>query len=453
MEPVYHLIADRKRYSLDRRLRYHLGSLCVNSLQTSQAALLLFLIGCGDDDMSRPQAVIDLDGGTLDGGPTISDASVLDATSPDATADASNIVLCTFSQSAIVQIANDVSSTDPISLAVRNDGVSLAAVELVDGVPRFSRYWFARNKQDVFTPLPNAGRSLQSEPATVATATGFLTAWNDNEQGLDLKLQGVAADGTTRAPLSTKLTSNGDSDDESLPVMATGSTGNVLVVWQNGGTELGTAQLVSPDGTPVGTPQRIANLGPNVGPLALAALGTGYVLAWIDTVHLRVHMVLLSESGAAKGADILVDAEGNAGSVLDIATNDTGGALVFDVFVSGSRPEVRFHAFDMTGTLTGAERVVTDFPATGSSPSLVPIAGGYVVAYRSKKSPDYTLQLARLDRAGAVLQTVTAGPLVDTVLPVALRITPDGSQMFLSWVDRIASTGAYQLQRSWVECD
>jgi hypothetical protein len=425
----------------------------VNSVQIPQAALLLLLIGCGDDEVPRPQVAIDPDGGTVDSGPTILEASVLDGASPDASADASNIVRCTFSQSAIVQIAKDVSGTDPISLAVRNDGVSLVAVELVDGVPRFSRYWFSRNKQDVLTPLPNAGSSPQSDPATVATATGFLSAWNDNEQGLDLRLQGVAADGTTRDPLGTKLTSNGDSEDESLPVMATGRSGNVLVVWQNGGTELGTALLVAPDGTPGGTPQQIPNVGPNVSPLALAALGTGYVLAWIDTVHLRVHMVLLSETGAPTGADILVDAEGNAGSVLDIATTDTGGALVFDAFVSGSRPEIRFHAFDMTGTLTGPERVVTDFPATGSSPSLVPIAGGYVVAYRSKKSPDYALQLARLDRAGAVLQTVTAGPLVDTVLPVALRITPDGSQMFLSWVDRTASTGVYQLQRSWVACD
>ncbi|HEX5659177.1 MAG TPA: hypothetical protein VFX59_18415 [Polyangiales bacterium] len=432
--------------------------------RTTNACLLLagaLVVGCGDDDGNDDGTVIiDMDASTLDAG---SDATTIDA-ARDAghpSVDAGPNVLCSFTRSAVTSVANGtVSADDPIALSVRNDGASLSWIDYDLGKRRLSTYWFGSDRVSLFSPLGDGGViTTQYEPGNVATSAGFLTVWSDDEATgtqdpiVDVRAQGWGADGRPTAPQSTKLTTNGAATDEGTPVLASGADGNVLLVWQNGGLSNGTALLLDATGAALGQPHTIPNFGPQSGQPVLAALNNRFVLAWADPVALRVHQIVLDATGSPVGNDVLVDVESNAAGTVDLATSAAGGAIVFDVLVAGSRPEVRFHAFDASGVLTGSERVITDYPGTGSSPSIVPLAAGYVVAYRSPKAPDMQLQLALVDSLGAVTGGISVAPIVDKALPVALRIAPDGKQMFLSWMDRVSGTAAYNLQRTWVTCD
>jgi hypothetical protein len=292
--------------------------------------------------------------------------------------------------------------------------------------------------------------SNQLEPASTATTSGFLTVWSDDIHGVsNLHAGALTASGAQVDPVSSVLTTDVASDDRSA--VALGADGNVLVVWQS--QDKGHALLLGADGKPMGQSVEIPDYGASVGRPALAKLGASYILAWVDSGARRVHVQRLDGKGALAGASSLIDSEGDAEGKLDLVTTNTGGAITFDVLVAGERPEVRFRAFDAAGVPTDTERVVTQYPDTGMMPSMVALRGGFAVAYRSAATTDLALRMALLDRFGAVIASSTIAPLYDLNLAVALRVSPDGAHLFLTWVDLPKDTVSYQLQRTWVHCD
>jgi hypothetical protein len=432
----------------------------VSASRTKNAWLLVagsLVVGCGDDGGDNGRVDLDLDArAPFDSGNNLPrNDGGLDASHVEPKRDAdTSVVICAFTRSEIAEVANSaVSVADPIALAVRNDGASLSWIAYEMGAPRLWTQWFGSDRTSTFSPDSDGGTATQREPGNIATGSGFLTVWSDDEGGPDLIAQGAGADGQLTAPHAVKLSSDGASTRERTPVLAPAADGKLLAVWQNAGTSRGTALLLDATGAAVGVPHAIENYPAQSMQPALAALGSRFVLAWVDPVLQRVHMVLLDGTGAPLGSDVLVDVEANASGTVDLATSEAGGAIVFDVQVAGVRPEVRFRTFDTSGALTGVERAITSAPSTGSSPSIVPIAGGYIVAYRSVKAPDLQLQLALLDSSGEVTGGISVAPVLDNDLPIALRIAPDGRQMFLSWMDRVSGTAAYNLQRTWVTCD
>ena len=423
----------------------------------------LCVAACGGDDTSEHASIPDLDASVVDASHGLLDATLPpDATSPadattvaplgpDGATMASTKPACVFDRDTIISVAkNGVSPADPLALVVRNEGAALSWVQIDSGKRRLSQGWFSASTSEVVgVPFADVA-SNQLEPASTATTTGFLTIWSDDVNGVSNLHSGtMTAAGAQVDPVSTALTTDAASDDRTA--VALGADGNVLVVWQS--QSKGHALLAGPDGKPMGQPTDIPDYGASVGRPALAKLGTSYILAWVDSSARRVHVQRLDSKGALSGPSTLIDSEGDAQGKVDLVTTNTGGAITFDVLVAGQRPEVRFRAFDAAGAPTDTERVVTQYPDTGLMPAMVPLRGGFAVAYRSAATTDLALRMALLDRFGAVIASSTIAPIYDLNLAVALRASPDGAHLFLTWVDLPKDTVSYQLQRTWVHCD
>jgi hypothetical protein len=401
-----------------------------------------------------------IDGGVMDASsPVVRDAS-LDATALPDSASNSNADAGAGALSCTTGIISTVSETalsprEPLTASLRNDGASLGWIALESGKSRAFTTWFGVTGGALFAP-PAMDDSEQSTPSIAATSAGFLSVSSDNLAGsvqLRARRTGVTGELVDEEPRS--LTN--DAADNHTPVLASGADGNILVAWQvRSPSPHGRTMLVDRDGNPLGVAHDVPDLGELVGRAALSPVGTGYLLAWVDAPGRRVHVQRLDAGGLAVGSSSQVDADGHARGNLDLAFTDQGGALVFDVLVDGVRPEVRMRTFDARGFATGNEREVTQYPDTGTWPSLVAVRGGYMLAYRSAQLPgvpDQQLRLALLDARGAPITSAKVAPLTSFDLPLVLRASPDGEVRFLSWLDRLPDINGYQLQRTWIHCD
>ena len=425
--------------------------------------------GCGDDGTGTPSVPIgELDASGADASRPDLDAAAKDAalasdadpsqagdagTTPgggmDGGEDSGLSGLKCVKDSIAVAENTFVSPTDPIAVSMRNDGAILSWVIFDNGHRRVSQVWFNPLTVDS-VGIAETADSNQTAPASATTASGFLTVWSDDLNGVsDLRVSAFDQHGAPGGAQDSFLTSDTASDD--TPTIATGADGNVLVVWQSAG--VGRALLLSANGAAIGTPHDLPSYGASVGRPALARLAAGYALAWVDAASRHVHMQMLDASGTPIGTSSVVDSDADAQGGVALATNDMGGAVVFDVLISGQRAEVRFRAFDTMGAPSGSERVVTQAPDTGLSPSIVPLRGGYALAYRSSATADRSVRLLLLDRYGAQIAATDVAAIQSNELSLALRVSPDEKRLFLGWVDRIAETGAYNLQRAWMHCD
>ena len=367
------------------------------------------------------------------------------------------VAQCSFEQNGISVVSRSaVSPDDPLSLSMHNDGASLNWVEYQSGRRRLTQLWFdVADKSHSVSPVPppESDTSSQTAPASAATASGFLTVWSDDLVAKDvfnLRAEALDASGAAISEQPSILTS--DTMSNRAPALATGKDGKAVVIWQTA-SGTGRSLQIGADGNALGRVLEVPDFAGSSGHPALTSLLDGYVLAWVDTSAKRVRMQRLDAAGAPVGASQPVDAEGNAHGTVDIATTTGGGALVWDVYVAGTRAEVRFRTFDKSANLTGYEHALTDAPDTGLMPSIAPLAGGYAVAYRSAVPLDYAVRLALVSPAGGLIAAKTLSPIVDTQLPLVLRITPDGQNLFLSWTDVVEGQTAYQLRRTWIHCD
>jgi hypothetical protein len=52
-----------------------------------------------------------------------------------------------------------------------------------------------------------------------------------------------------------------------------------------------------------------------------------------------------------------------------------------------------------------------------------------------------------------VITSQSLGALVVDNLPLTLRISPVGSSMFAAWIDSVADTATFRVERTWIHCD
>ncbi|MDB4986330.1 MAG: hypothetical protein JWN04_1508 [Myxococcaceae bacterium] len=416
---------------------------------------------CGDDsDTGAVVQIPSIDAGMRDGSATAPlDSAVVDASPPSdssvtLTPDAKQA--CVIGNGGISLVNQDSLDPDaPLGLAVRDDGATLSWTAYESGKFHLTTRWFGASSapSDARQTPPAGAGSTQAEPTIVTTKTGFLSVWSDDAAGtFNLRAWATNASGEVLAAAPSMLTSA--SSDEREPVLAFGADGNALVAWQSRSPGVqGKTLLIGADSTALGNANVISDFGASAGRPALAPLGAGYVLAWVDAASRHVHMQALDAHGAPARASSQVDSEGNARGHLDFATTDQGGALVFDVLVDGARPDIRFRTFDLNGVASGPEQIVSKYPDSGSFPAIVALRGGYAVAYRSAQLPQQQLRLALLDGLGSAIASANIAPVTSINLPLALRASPDGTRMFVGWVDSIANTNSLQLQRAWIHCD
>jgi hypothetical protein len=418
----------------------------------ARAWLLLCLAtsACADEEEPAGQPLPGLDSGLPDGGGSL-DASVsVDGglLSPDAMAIASG---CGVDEVAEVS-RSALDPESPLGVDVNNKGATLSWISFVQGKSRLTSRWLGTRGGGQETPGAE-GDLAQLEPVVTAVGTGFLSVWTEQVGGhYNLRAQRTGQQGEALDSVPTGLTQ--DDADNHEPVLALGADGNVLVVWQAHQPSLqGKALLIDSTSSAVGSAQLIPALTATAGRPALAALGTGYVLAWVDAALRQVHLQKLDASGKPVGSSARVDAEGGAHGNVDMATTEQGGAVTFDVLVDGVRPEVRFRSFDADATPTGPEQIVTSYPDKGLSPSIVAFRGGYALAYRSAESAQQQLRLALVRSSGVPLRTIDIATVTSINFPVVLRATPDGTRMFVGWLDSVPDSTTYQLQRAWIHCD
>jgi len=413
--------------------------------------LLCACSACGDEEPSEPYPIGMIDGGMMDAALPPVDAS-MDASSPPDAGDAGGPSCSTGSLDIATVTETFLNPLEPLALSLRNEGASLGWVALENGKGRAFTRWFGSSGDTLDTPQV-ADLAKQSEPAIAATGSGFVSLSSDDVAGrLQLRARSTDTTGVLIDVEPKQLTN--DAEDNRAPVLATGADGNVVALWtaRSPSTRAKT-MLLDQAGNALGVAHDIPEVGALLGRAALSPMGAGYLLAWVDAAGRRVHVQRLDKAGLPVGASSQDDAEGGARGNLDLAFTDQGGALVFDVLVDGARPEVRVRTFDLSGVATSSEQNLTRYPDTGMRPSLVALRGGYVLAYRSAQAPEQQLRLALLDGRGAPITAAKVTTLTSLDLPLVMRASPDGEEVFLSWLDQLPESNGYQLQRTWIHCD
>jgi hypothetical protein len=423
---------------------------------------------CGDGDGSRGSVDL-LDSGmpSIDAafgsdaradGSLNADASLDAAVASDAApseADASRCALRTDVAYDSVIAERFFNSQSPISVAVQGDGALLSWSQFRGGKSRVFSRWYGVTADAVDAP-EIGDDSTQDEVFSAPTSSGFLTTWSDDLSGhLELRARRSDDHGATLDVAPIALTSAGASQHDA--VAAQGADGKILVAYTTAEPASGSVLLLSSDGSPMGPALGVLGFGAHVGRPALAAFRSGYLLAWVDADARRVHLQKLDAAGALAGAGVLIDGEGSAQGNLDIAVATSGGAVAWDVLVAGVRPEIRLRTFDADGKPSGNERQLTPFPDTGLRPALAAARGGYLLAYRSQQASTVALRLVLLDYQGEPVPgakaALTITSLLQQDLPLAMRMTGDGRNVFVGWLDQTPNTTEYQLQRAWIGCD
>ncbi len=401
---------------------------------------------------SQPEAPENSEGSTQDGG-IVGDAA--DGVSDAAPVDPAPVAQpCALEGDSILRVANTfVSPDDALALSMRNEGAMLSWVGYEGGKRKVRPTWFSRDMVSVSGAAFDNGGSEQLDPTTTATRTGFMTVWSDSKLGsFELFAQATTSQGEP-ASAESPLRLTRDEDDDRAPVVAQGADDHMLVAWRaERESDQGRTLLIDADGTPQGAAHDILGFGAILGRPALVALKEGYLLAWVDAASRQVRLQRLSDEGAAVGAFVRADSDGNAEGHLDLAVTPAGGALIFDVRIGGERAEIRFRSLDGAGQLLGSERALNQSGERALSPSIAAFRGGYVVAYRGALLADTALHVMFIDAGGERISSIDVAAVHDLDLPIALRAAPDGLELFLAWSDGVPETGAYQLSRTWLHC-
>lgn len=360
---------------------------------------------------------------------------------------------CAFVPEGVAIVAETFASPDdPLALSMRNEGAMLSWVAYENGKRKVTPMWFSAstsNEADL-----TIVDSVQREPASAATRDGFMAVWSDDQAGSfnlyaqRINAQGLAGDVTS----PVRLTEN--DDDDRSPAVVQGADGHLLVAWRaEHGAGQGRTLLLDADGKPQASAQDIPGFSATFGRPALATLGQGYLLAWVDNPSRQVRLQRLDELGAPISAFVRADMDGEAQGNLELTTTPHGGALVFDVLTAEERAEVRFRAFDAAGALLGAERTLTEAAERGLVPSVVGFRGGYAVAYRSLREGKIELRVVLVNAEGEHVSAIDLTHLQALDLPTVLRVAPDGLSMFVAWTDRVEDADSYAVHRAWLRCD
>jgi len=303
------------------------------------------------------------------------------------------------------------------------------------------------------------GFNTSEGAALLSTGTSFLAAYYDNSvagAGYEVFVRPVDATGMPTGT-AARLSNNMVRDDN--PALLRMGSAN-LVVWVEDDTtdRVARAAIISDSGSIMGAVQTLTTPPESPATPVLSALSGGAGMAWAENRASGSDAVLLrvdTSAALVAGSKVVLSTEHDAAGAVDLATTDaSGGAAVFDVSVSGVRPEVHFREVGADGSLPAPERIVSLAPATGKDASIAALAGGYVVAYRALPDgtiTEPTLRLTLLDLRGEILNTFEGPTMAADGGRTTIRVAGDG-RLLVAWEDQDAVAGGRRLRAARVRC-
>ncbi|MFO0547308.1 MAG: DUF4215 domain-containing protein [Polyangiaceae bacterium] len=310
----------------------------------------------------------------------------------------------------------------------------------------------------VQSPIPallSVGANRERAPSVASNGTGYLVAWEDARNGLDLDLYGCRLDasGVVLDPNGIVIAAGAANQSH----VAVGSNGtDYLVVWHDDNV-LGNifCGVLTANGDFLGptTPQ-LAVVGAPQRP-AVASNGADYLVAWEDhrAGNADVYGTRVDAAGVALDGTGIAISSGPSDEYLPaIASNGT------DFFVAWG--DLRLGAVSIYGARVTAAGGVVDangIPINSLSSSWAPAVGSngvdYLVAWMDHRSGAFDVYASRVSTTGVVLDPaglVAGNAANDQFYPA---VASNGTDYLLAWRDyrdgrgdvyatRITSAGA-----------
>jgi len=430
------------------------------SVYRTCALSLLVLWGCGDDavpppigfDASRP------DGGTVDGG------NVLDGETPNedggdpstdsgtvvptdcVTTDGDRIVLGSDSRTGARHVAVAAGSAGFVVLYTLNEGG-------FDDL--FAR--FVPSSDAPSAPITITDNfASERAPALVATSTGFVAGWHDNDgRGFEVVTRALDPMGEPVGAARVVSDSREGHVHDRLALARVGTSVVATFVEEEvlASTRRLQALRLGVDGAVQGSVASITD--PPANEPAISARGDGSVVVWARAADGGASVVArpLDADAMASGAVETVSTQANAAGVVSVAQTPAGQlAVVFDVDVAGggARQEVRFRPLSAaTGGAAGLETVVTPGSSRGHSPGIASFAGGYAVAFRATSDTDLegpTIRLALVTTNGERTALTNLDPTTADGGPVRVAVGNDGA-ILVTWAEPTGDGGTELVAR------
>jgi hypothetical protein len=432
-------------------------------------SLLFACAACGDDATAPPAVTFDAGprrdaGPRPDGGP---DAGPVDGALPDGALHDGRIPGTDggLPSSCVV---------DPDADRIKLGEDTLATRRLAPITPSstggFAAFWASApaGAEDVFGRIvPQEGVAptvvnvtndafITRGPAVVAVGTGYLLAWFDNST-TGFEVWARPLDGALAPTASAqRITMNTSRDDQ--PAVIRFGTG-ALVAWVNddsAGSRVAHTRILDGDASPTTAAVAVTSSPALPDSPILSVRSGGAALSWVDSRAGSAHVMLLplDATGAAAGAAYQLDTGGDADGTLDVDLVESGGAAVFGVSVSGSRPEVRFRRLMDSGAPAGDEIPVTPAPERATSASLTRYRGGWAVAYRALSDTGLDspmIRLALLDAGGNFVRRFDLTNAHEIGGRTTVRASADGTTLLVTWSDIALSTTSINSAR--VHCE
>ncbi len=409
------------------------------------AALLVVGAGC-DPAPTRPPIVVDaqpMDSGPRDSGSTDSgpvDAG--DSGAMDAGDGAVQPVTCfANSPQELFRSAFRVGGQVPFGAAANVDGVFVGAtVQTESGYPFFERIGvFMSQISAVSAPVAiSPGAMTMTESISIAqSGSGFVVAFEDApELGMSPEVYLRFADNfglLFGAGPTQRTTTNEAGFDARIARTSAG----FVTSWSFGATGPTTAALDG-NGTLVAAPtSAAATVGTSARLVPMVINGVGH-FAYFGTDGL-VRAVSANANGAVTGSSRALSALTST-SNFSVASGAATGALVYETSAAGGKTVLQFRALSSTGTASIAERTLTPVGDEGQRPVVVPLAGGFLVAYRYVPASGVaTLRVAFTDGVGVVLSSLDVVQSFPATSKFTLVVSPDSEVYVVYDTDAVIS--------------
>lgn len=272
-----------------------------------------------------------------------------------------------------------IATARPVSVEVSDEGFTIAYRRTGDdGDVYLSRVGLGPAETNVVT------EPLVAEPGTATNVivNGGMAVWEDDLNERVEKT--IRAYPVRPAAGDTILDVTSRTGDARAPVVARFEGGNWIFGYFEKAGEQWNVTVRSWDGTTLGNPQVLDTVG-QVGQLSLAQAGDQMMAAWQqgDRSGGDIWLRPLDTSARPTGPGQIVSTEGNAVGPVQLAFHDNGGAVIFEVSVSG-RPEVRSRLLHLDGSPKRAEQVVSLAPPQGRNAALITYSGGFASVYHER---------------------------------------------------------------------
>lgn len=430
--------------------------------------VMLVAVGCGDDSAPPPPTDVGPRPDVRDAGRDVGDASRDDASDGggDDTGDGGGTPgTCTSDGDVLLLGTDRRPRARRIAIAAGTLGV-LAVWTQTEGVfdNLFSLY--LPNEGDPGEPQKVTDDvGSQRAPDVVWTGAGFVVAWHDNApdpepRSFQILTRAFDTNGVPTAP-AMQLTTG----DEVLHVDATLTRqGDALLLGMveddTRGARLAQVMPLTLTGASAGPAVTIGTMAMQVSAPVVTGRGDdGYLYVYGDTsggagsAHVRAQP--LDATGAIDGSLGDVDQSGNARGQVDAVTTPAGGiGVVFDVSISGARPEVHFRPIDAeTGAAMGLEQAVHTLDVQARDGAIAPFGGGFVAAYRALSGDGIAtpeIRVGLLDFMGARVSSAGLGAVEVEGGPLTVATASDGS-FVITWASTAGGETTMHARR--VRCE